>query len=74
MDALRRIQIRFLKHVIRVNSPAQTLVQAEIHHPPQAFTMLGKQIGQCRFVALAKPVKQLVRTLDNISHSFATIG
>jgi hypothetical protein len=35
--------------------------------------MLGKELGQGRFIAVAKPGKQLFRAFDNISHAVTTV-
>ena len=51
LDSIRCVQIDFLQHIVRIDSAVKSLVESEIDDMPQAFSVTGKQLGQCLFVA-----------------------
>jgi hypothetical protein len=62
-------QVRFLEHVVRVNTAQQSPVHAEVDHPPQTLLVLRKKRGQGLPVAVFQPLRQFVWLLDLVVHA-----
>jgi hypothetical protein len=60
VKTLNSRQPRFLKNVISVHPTVQTWIHSECHHSPKTITVLRKQIGKSRLIALRRQNKQFV--------------